>query len=71
MIPVLTEKDAAGSKGEKRSSGGHRTLHTKKRSHEFSAINSSSELSQYHAKTSDGPGYLPYYKPLFLISGGQ
>lgn len=62
MIPVLTEKDVAGSKAEKRSSEGHKTPHTKKRSHEYRETNSSSQHSQYHAKTSDGPGYLPLYK---------
>ncbi|XP_044075984.1 autoimmune regulator [Siniperca chuatsi] len=53
---LLTERDAAGSRSEKRSSGGHKTPHIKKRSHEDRGANSNNQHPQYHAKTSDGPG---------------
>ncbi|XP_067331372.1 autoimmune regulator isoform X1 [Channa argus] len=48
--------DAAGSRDEKKSSGGHKTSHSKKRNHEHRESNSHNQQSQYHAKTSDGPG---------------
>ncbi|XP_054452697.1 autoimmune regulator [Anoplopoma fimbria] len=43
--------DAAGSRGEKRSSGGHKTPHIKKRSHGEKETNSNNLHPQYHAKT--------------------
>ncbi|XP_051261537.1 autoimmune regulator isoform X2 [Dicentrarchus labrax] len=49
-------RDAAGSRSEKRSSGGHKTPHIKKRSHEDRGKNLHNQHPQYHAKTSDGPG---------------
>ncbi|XP_059200834.1 autoimmune regulator isoform X2 [Centropristis striata] len=51
-----SRRDAAGSRGEKRSSGGHKTPHTKKRSNKDRDTNSHNLLPQYHAKTSNGPG---------------
>nr|XP_020451277.1 autoimmune regulator [Monopterus albus] len=51
-----SKRDVAGTRGEKRSSGGHKTPHTKKRSHKDGEINHHNQHSQYHAKTSDGPG---------------
>lgn len=50
----------AGSRHEKRSSGDHKTLHIKKRSHEDRGTNSHSQQPQYHARTSDGPGSVPH-----------
>ncbi|KAK2822398.1 hypothetical protein Q5P01_022463 [Channa striata] len=48
--------DAAGSRDEKTSSGGHKTSHSKKRSHEHRETSSRNQQSHYHAKTSDAPG---------------
>lgn len=55
---LLAGRDAAGSRGEKKSSGGHKTPHMKKRSHEDREPNSHNQQPQYHAKTSDGPGFI-------------
>lgn len=57
---LLTGWDAAGSRDEKRSSGGHKTPHIKKRSHEDRGTNSHNQQPQYHAKTSDGPGFISH-----------
>ncbi|XP_027147549.1 autoimmune regulator [Larimichthys crocea] len=46
-----SRRDAAGSRGEKKSSGGHKTPHMKKRSHEDREPNSHNQQPQYHAKT--------------------
>ncbi|XP_035526313.1 autoimmune regulator [Morone saxatilis] len=56
LTNLHSRRDAAGSRGEKRSSGGHKTPHIKKRSHEDRGKNSHNQHAQYHAKTSDGPG---------------
>ncbi|GAA6234494.1 autoimmune regulator isoform X1 [Lates japonicus] len=53
LTNLHSRRDAAGSRSEKRSSGGDKT-HMKKRSHEDR--DSHNQHSQYHAKTSDGPG---------------
>ncbi|KAK9539220.1 hypothetical protein VZT92_004339 [Zoarces viviparus] len=55
LTKLHSRQDAAGSRAEKRSSGGHKTPHIKKRSHGERETNSH-KLPQYHAKTSDGPG---------------
>ncbi|XP_049454771.1 autoimmune regulator [Epinephelus fuscoguttatus] len=56
LTNLHSRRDDAGSKGEKKSSGGHKTSHVKKRSHEDRETNSHSLHLKYHAKTSDGPG---------------
>ncbi|XP_040000654.1 autoimmune regulator [Xiphias gladius] len=56
LTNLHSRRDAAGSRSEKRSSGGDKTPHMKKRSHEDRETNSRNQHSQYHAKTSDGPG---------------
>ncbi|TKS79835.1 Ras-related protein [Collichthys lucidus] len=53
LTNLHSRRDTAGSRGEKKSSGGHKTPHMKKRSHEDREHN---QQPQYHAKTSDGPG---------------
>nr|XP_019959496.1 PREDICTED: autoimmune regulator isoform X1 [Paralichthys olivaceus] len=50
-----SKRDTAGSRGEKRSQRCDKTPHVKKRSHEDRET-SSSKISHYHAKTSNGPG---------------
>uniref|UniRef100_A0A3B4FUJ3 Autoimmune regulator n=1 Tax=Pundamilia nyererei TaxID=303518 RepID=A0A3B4FUJ3_9CICH len=54
---LLTNLDSR-SKHENRPSGGHKPPHSKKRSHADREL--SSQRSQYHAKTTDGGGHLPY-----------
>ncbi|XP_034558073.1 autoimmune regulator [Notolabrus celidotus] len=49
-------RDAFGSRCEKKSPGGHRAPHSKKRSHEEKGTKSHSQHPQYHAKTSDEAG---------------
>ncbi|XP_074545206.1 autoimmune regulator [Halichoeres trimaculatus] len=49
-------RDALGSRCEKKSSGGHKTPHSKKRSHDDRGTVSHHQHHQYHAKTSDGAG---------------
>ncbi|XP_074506409.1 autoimmune regulator [Sebastes fasciatus] len=56
LTNLHSRRDAAGSRGEKRSSGGHKTPHIKKRSHVDRETNSHDLHPQYHAKTSDSPG---------------
>ncbi|XP_062284182.1 autoimmune regulator [Scomber scombrus] len=56
LTNLHTKRDAAGLRSEKKSSRDHKTPHSKKRSHEDRGTNSSDQLSQYHAKTSDEPG---------------
>ncbi|KAM9349917.1 autoimmune regulator [Symphorus nematophorus] len=56
LTNLHSRRDAADSRGEKRSCGGHKTPHVKKRSHEDSGTNSHNQQPQYHAKTSDGTG---------------
>eukprot|EP00064_Thunnus_orientalis_P015668 superscaffoldBa00002948_g15723 len=57
LTNLRSKRDAAGSRSEKKSSGGHsKTPHSKKRSHEDRGTNSNDQHTQYHAKTSDGPG---------------
>ncbi|XP_039869868.1 autoimmune regulator [Simochromis diagramma] len=53
-----SRRETAGSKHENRPSGGHKPPHSKKRSH--ADREPSSQRSQYHAKTTDGGGHLPY-----------
>ncbi|XP_022060656.1 autoimmune regulator [Acanthochromis polyacanthus] len=53
LANLHSRKDAAASKSESRSSGGHKT-HSKKRSHEDRGTKS--QHSQYHAKKSDAAG---------------
>ncbi|XP_042353071.1 autoimmune regulator [Plectropomus leopardus] len=48
--------DTASSRGEKRSSGDHKTPHVKKKRHEDRKTVSHDLHPQYHAKTSDGSG---------------
>ncbi|XP_036940324.1 autoimmune regulator isoform X2 [Acanthopagrus latus] len=56
LTKLHSRRVAAGSRGEKRSSGGHKSPHSKKRSHDDRVTNSRDQQPQYHAKTSDGPG---------------
>ncbi|KAM7379322.1 hypothetical protein PAMP_004885 [Pampus punctatissimus] len=56
LTNLHSKRDAAGSRSEKRSSGGHKTPHSKKRSHEDRRKNCNVQYSQYHAKTSNRPG---------------
>ncbi|XP_026230033.1 autoimmune regulator [Anabas testudineus] len=56
LTHLQSKKGAAGSRAEKKSSGSHKSPHTKKRSHDYRETNSNSQHSQYHAKRSDGPG---------------
>ncbi|KAI3374960.1 hypothetical protein L3Q82_021484, partial [Scortum barcoo] len=56
LTNLHSRRDAAASRSEKRSSGGHKTPHIKKRSHEDREANSHNQHPQYQAKTSDGPG---------------
>ncbi|XP_055359855.1 autoimmune regulator [Betta splendens] len=53
---LRSKKDAAGSRGEKKSSAGPKPQQAKKRSHEHREANPSNEHSRYHARTSDEPG---------------
>ncbi|XP_038575302.1 autoimmune regulator [Micropterus salmoides] len=56
LTNLHSKRDAAGSRSEKRSSGGNKTPQIKKRSHEDRGTNSHNKHPQYHAKTSNGPG---------------
>ncbi|XP_029308619.1 autoimmune regulator isoform X1 [Cottoperca gobio] len=56
LTNLHSKRDAPVSRGENRSSGGHKTPHIKKRSHEDRKKNSHNLHPQYHAKTSNGPG---------------
>ncbi|XP_008283989.1 autoimmune regulator [Stegastes partitus] len=53
LTSLHSRKDASASKSENRSSGGHKTPHSKKRSHEDRGTKSQ---QQYHTKTSDAAG---------------
>ncbi|XP_022624458.1 autoimmune regulator [Seriola dumerili] len=56
LTNLHSRQDAAGSRSDKKSSGGDKTPHTKKRSHEDRDTNSRKQHSQYHAKTSNVSG---------------
>lgn len=63
----MTIWDAAGCRDEKRSPGGHKTPHIKKRSHEDTGTNSHDQQPQYHAKTGDGAGFISHNTSLLNI----
>ncbi|XP_076000870.1 autoimmune regulator [Genypterus blacodes] len=56
LTTLQSGKDVTDTRSERRSPGGPKTPHRKKRSREDRATNSHSHHSQYQAKTSNGPG---------------